>query len=598
VTDKSSGDLITAAFILTLNQYRLNGRGDLKQLIISSFGKLKQIYPEEKLLAGILLESRRFFVGRHAELIRYYTELNQTEEIFDQIYQGILKEVDLWTILNAKMVPVFKKTIIVGLLFENFINDAEALVKGLFVHKRFQSVSILFKFIKYSGDDDTKTAKETNSGVFLKVWYDYLTEYISNLIEENMQDSDLISKLIKSKKYLNTIVENFLDSDPEIDYKLRDAFQSSISSAQNNTSAQVNSKLLSYIDLFFKSTSTSTLDIEQGKQTLSDIIIIWKSIKSKESFLKCYQRDLSKRLILSTSQSLELETYFINLLESEINPDLLNPLYTMFKDMETSNKLKLEYSQSGEKSSIDFTPLVLNSHSWPVSKSTIALPDDLSQLLMSFQRFYLSNHKNQKLQYSPGQSFMTVQWNVNNNAKKFLEVSTFQGVVLLLFDEFDALKFSEIKQKVKLDSKTLSSILHSLTRGKYKVLTKGSSGLYSVNEGFQSRKETLKIKQVKMRLIKRSADGAEIDDDGNESDGSEDDEFDDHGQRVTIDESLQAFIVRLLKFQIFIKHDELVTRCLEKFIAEREDVKRNIESLIDSEYIRRDGTDGYRYLPA
>jgi cullin 1 len=62
--------------------------------------------------------------------------------------------------------------------------------------------------------------------------------------------------------------------------------------------------------------------------------------------------------------------------------------------------------------------------------------------------------------------------------KKFydLQVTTLQAVVLAEFDYGQTFSFTELKYKLNLDNITLKPIMHSLSCGKQKVITKSPSG--------------------------------------------------------------------------------------------------------------------------
>lgn len=546
--DSNLGESIFDKFIDLLNNFRLNNEN--QNLIIETYGIFKQFDNFDKLNSLIIDKSKEFFVLQNAK-----------DNKFEIIYQNILNEINLWNALNSHLTNTFKRLII---KYELLYDFNENLVLPLFSNKAFNLVSILYKLIINDEND-------SNLKIFTAAWSSYITDYLNDIIELNMNSKELILILINSRKNLNLIIGNFLNNDLNIEFKTREIFQSSI-----NKSSKIITKLLIFLNDFFISKN-------QNPELLNDLFLISKSVKSKEIFLLNYKKDLSKRLILNKSNNITLELDFLNLLKSEINQDLMNPLFIMISDIEKSKKLKTDLNNSNiDTHGIEFTPLVLNSHSWPIIKTSIKLPNELQSILESYSKLYLSNNKNQKLEWFNYQSFMTIQWNLSSGIKQ-LRVSAFQGIVLLLFQNYEKLSFNEIKSKLKLDTKNLKSIVYSLSEMKYKVLKKVDDH-YELNNEFKSNKDIIKIKQIKMKL--------KSDNEENENDNDYDDD-----EKFIQNEAIQAYIVRLLKFDIFINHDALINKVLEKFIADGLDIKKNIEYLIENEFISRDA-DGYRYIPA
>ena len=208
----------------------------------------------------------------------------------------------------------------------------------------------------------------------------------------------------------------------------------------------------------------------------------------------------------------------------------------------------------------------------------------MNDLMTRFQKFYLETHDKRKLNWCPALSHMTIGAHFPKGDKE-LQVSSFQGIVLLLFNDHDKLSFNEVKEMTELDSKSLSSILYSLTSGRYKILKKDSAGIYSMNDEFEDRKKSIKVKQIQMKL----------------KNGEDEDvwmqEVDDNVFKADRDEITKAFIVREMKSEKEMDHDVLMKKTVDRFVVESVEVKRIIQLLLDSEYIERIETDRYRYIP-
>lgn len=581
-------EAILDSFFSVLARLRTLGLSDdsveskgYRPVLVQAFGFLqKLIIPQtnnnlEELIIQNIRDGYRVAQGNLINLL-------EPDKIFNSMYNMIVSELRYWDDAHAS--PDLKIAIhyevISELVFNDFENLAIKFVKPLFIHKDFLAISRLYKFIKNSVTDPQSENKYLK--IFSALYYSYICEYLGVVLKDVQHD--VVEKLVKSKKNLTIMMEKYMDSDSEIEFKFREAFIASLHNSNKDT--EILNKLLKYIDAIFKNADPSNHD--ENTEIVNDIYLIFKSVKTKTTFIKQYQRDLSKRLIMQTTKDIKLEELFVSYIEKEVGVDQCKPLVTMFNDLKNTENLITKFrdtlSVSEFKEFEGFNPLILKSDSWPIPKATIKIPDEMNDLLAKFQKFYLSSHQNEKLNWSPALSQMSVTAHFKKGDKE-LQVSSFQGIVLLLFNDHDKLSFNEVKQKTDLDSKSLSSILYSLTRGKYKVLVKDSQGLYSMNDDFEDRKKVLKVKQIQVKL----------------KNGEEEDlwmqEEDDGMLKADRNEIIKAFIVRKMKSEHEMVHGTLLEMTVDRFVVESAEVKRLLEQLLESEYIERVGTDRYRYIP-
>ena len=69
----------------------------------------------------------------------------------------------------------------------------------------------------------------------------------------------------------------------------------------------------------------------------------------------------------------------------------------------------------------------------------------MSRCLEAFKKFYLGKHSGYKLQWQPSLGHCVLKV-VFKNGDKELQVSLFQSLVLLLFNDTEELRFAEIKE--------------------------------------------------------------------------------------------------------------------------------------------------------
>jgi len=568
-------------FFDILVEYRNSGDEELPPLLIQSFNDLNLLISsnEEDGFKRYVLEQFQQYCGERRTIL---FENNKPEKIFDSLFEQVVRELTFWeqTSASETLKAEIKHNAILNFIFVDFDKLATKFVRPLFLQKNFIAISKLFKLIKNSVAPNSENAYLK---IFANVWHSYICEYLESLLKQSQ--TDVVEKLVKSKKIFATIMDKYMESNSEIEFKLREAFRSALHSSNKDT--EILNKLLKYIDSFFK--NLDPVEHEENTQTINDIYLIFKSVKTKTTFIKQYQRDLSRRLINQTVKDKALEKALISHIQNEVGADQCKPLVTMFDDMNINDLLVSSFRQQIPLSETEafegFNPMVLNSKAWPVPKAGVKIPEELNQLMTEFQKFYLKRNQKKKLNWCPALSHMSINAHFKQGDKE-LQVNTFQGIVLLLFNEHDKLSFNQVKQMTELDSKNLSSILYSLTMGKYKILLKDSEGLYSMNENFEDRKKVVKVKQIQMKLKNGEA---------------EDDvwmqETDDNMLKADKDEIIKAFIVRNMKNEKEMNHEALLTRILDQFIIEANEVKKIIQQLLDNEYIERLGTDRYRYVP-
>lgn len=131
--------------------------------------------------------------------------------------------------------------------------------------------------------------------------------------------------------------------------------------------------------------------------------------------------------------------------------------------------------------------------------------------------------------------------------------------------------------------------MQSLACAKHKLLTKHPKGKevnatdeFTFNHGFKDDKYKLKINQIQQKETVEEQAKTE--------------------KQVLLDRQshLQLVIVRILKSRKTIKHTELIMEVVntlkERFKVDPIEIKKAIDSLIDRDYMERNGRDAYNYL--
>uniref|UniRef100_A0AAR2IT18 Cullin family profile domain-containing protein n=1 Tax=Pygocentrus nattereri TaxID=42514 RepID=A0AAR2IT18_PYGNA len=170
--------------------------------------------------------------------------------------------------------------------------------------------------------------------------------------------------------------------------------------------------------------------------------------------------------------------------------------------------------------------------------------------------------------------------------KKELQVSLFQTLVLLMFNEGEEFCLEEIKLATGIEDSELRRTLQSLACGKARVLTKTPKSKdvedgdkFSCNDDFKHKLFRIKINQIQMKeTVEEQASTTE---------------------RVFQDRQYQidAAIVRIMKMRKTLSHNLLVSEVYNqlKFPVKPADLKKRIESLIDRDYMERDKENPNQY---
>uniref|UniRef100_A0A452TQJ6 Cullin family profile domain-containing protein n=1 Tax=Ursus maritimus TaxID=29073 RepID=A0A452TQJ6_URSMA len=224
--------------------------------------------------------------------------------------------------------------------------------------------------------------------------------------------------------------------------------------------------------------------------------------KGKDVFEAFYKKDLAKRLLLGKSASVDAEKSMLSKLKQECGTAFTNKLQGMFKDMELSKDIMIQFKQVFliQKS------FVFNINFWPAYiPKEIQLPPEMERLQENFKNFYLSKHSGRKLQWQStlGHCVLKAEF---KKGKKELQVTLFQTLVLLMFNEGDQFSLEEIKVATGVEDRELRRTLQSLACGRARVLIKNPKGKdvedgdrFFCNEEFKHKLFKIKINQIQMK---------------------------------------------------------------------------------------------------
>ncbi|CAL4234508.1 unnamed protein product [Meganyctiphanes norvegica] len=296
------------------------------------------------------------------------------------------------------------------------------------------------------------------------------------------------------------------------------------------------------------------------------------------------KKDLAKRLLVGKSASVDAEKSMLSKLKQECGPAFTSKLEGMFKDMELSKDIMLAFKQHLQnahngKVDLELNVNILTMGYWPnYVLMEVELPADMVRYQQIFTKFYLAKHSGRKLQWQPTLGHCVLKAIFLQGAKE-LQVSLFQALVLLLFNESDTLTLSHLTSRTNIEDSELRRTLQSLACGKARVLLKTPKGKevndndkFVYNKDFTNQLFRIRINQIQMKETSEEQQQTE--------------------ERVFQDRQYQidAAIVRIMKMRKVLPHNLLITELYNqlKFPVKPTDFKKRIESLIDRDYMERD----------
>jgi hypothetical protein len=175
------------------------------------------------------------------------------------------------------------------------------------------------------------------------------------------------------------------------------------------------------------------------------------------------------------------------------------------------------------------------------------------------------------------------------NVSYEIQVSTFQISILLLFNEVDKLTVGSIQKEIHLSTNELKNALLILLQSKILISNQmnelNMETEISLNFQFKSpNRKLLLFSNYQKKKFENSLNSTY--------------------EQINEDRkySIQGVIVRIMKNRKVLSHNELISECINflknEFSPQISEIKRNINSLIETEYLKRDEIDSsiYQYI--
>jgi len=417
---------------------------------------------------------------------------------------------------------------------------------------------------------------------------------------EGNDDPQFIKDLLSIHEKYVTLANSQFSGNALFQKSLKDAFAEIVN--RDIGKVKIAELMSSFCDRILKSGSPEKLSESEIEEYLEKTVTLFSYLTDKDVFADYYRNQLAKRLLNQRIASDDMERLIIGKLKLRCGAQFTSRLEGMLNDLliGADNAKKFEdYCKSNESrlglGRLEFSVQVLTIGHWPTYKVLdINIPPIMQRSVQVFKDFYEQETTHRRLQWSYSLGNATVK-GVFNKRSLQLQVATVQAVALLAFNgDSGVRKFSELQESTNMTEDTLKRVLHSLAMGKYKILIKSSDPSVPVDPKDAKNVKTTDIftfnDQFTSQLSKFRIPMSSLDDSHNSKRVDED-------RTVAID----AAVVRIMKARKTLSHSQLVAEVLAQlafFRPEGKVVKKQIESLIDREYLERDteNPNTYKYL--
>ncbi|THV65422.1 Cullin-domain-containing protein [Aureobasidium pullulans] len=447
----------------------------------------------------------------------------------------------------------------------------------------------------------------------------------SQIVFDDKNDAQMVVRLLSLKTRLDHIWRTSFHRSEELGHALRESFETFINKTKKaaathgTDNSRTGEMIAKYVDQLLRGgakviPTDLTLHARDnaGKEEFDDneamdedsevnaqldqVLDLFRFVHGKAVFEAFYKKDLARRLLMGRSASADAERSMLARLKTECGAEFTHNLEQMFKDVELAREEMSSYKsrmeEREERPKVDLNVNVLSAAAWPTYPDVpVVIPADIKTAIDEYERHYKSKHSGRKLDWKHSLAHCQMKAKFAKGTKE-LVVSSFQAIILLLFNGIDAsthLTYDFIKSESGLPEAEVNRTLQSLACAKLRPLAKHPKGreisptdTFTVDPSFWHDKYRVKINQVQLKETKE--------------------ENKETHERVAADRNFecQAAVVRVMKSRKTIGHSELIAEVItatrSRGVLDVKDIKKNIDRLIEKDYMEREEGNMYSYI--
>ena len=420
-------------------------------------------------------------------------------------------------------------------------------------------------------------------------------EEIGKNREVSRDPRKFIPQLVSLKKEMDNLVEECFLNNPNFQDTKNKGFNAFMEK-------ELYAKQLSnYADfcmrIEFKGKSEEEVD-----NILNEIMGLFKCITNKLVFQIDACKKLSNRLIKGSSVSINHEKKLILKLKQESGVVYVSKMTRMMSDLDENKEEIGQYKSKdhrGMPNGFKFNVQIVSQSAWEINKKSlekIEIPKFLSICVDDFEKFYLEKHNTRNLKWCFGLSKIDIQYLCFRN--KNISTSTLpQFLILLQLEKYGSLTLAKLSEILGCHINTIltdvSGLVYNpsfnpqgqkekgLILGNFDDITKEfkETDKISFNKDFTFARQ--KFQTIPL-ILKKSAEEEKVA------------EFEDAKIQQKYEENiLQATLTRIMKSRIGQKttHVWLINEAakqIDLFRAQPQQIKENIEKLIEKNIMKRD----------
>ena len=466
--------------------------------------------------------------------------------------------------------------------------DMDTGVKNMLENNKYEELTNLYSLFKFY---------EPSLHEISRIFRAYI-ENRGNALRSNKEifkdPKKMVPQLIDLQKEINTLVLKCFKNNGILQKAKNKAFNEFMKS-------DYYSKQLAYYLDYCMRAGFKGKSQEVVESTLDDIIALFKNLNTKYVFQQETEKKMSDRLIKDSTLSINNEKIFISKLKQESDISLVSKMSGMMSDLETNKKESEAYKNSYSKGSpngIKFVVQVISNNAWEVGKKhilEIELPPLFKSCIDDFESYYLKKYQEQKLIWHLDFSKVEIQYLYLKN--KNISVSTLPQILILLkLEQLGKASIKTIAEEYKcsidLIKDNIVGLIYNInfnpkgdnSKGVVLCTTNKTQEFIDTDE-FEINDNFISVKQkfITIPMIKKKTEQQL-----NEEEKASAKEYQRYEGYL-----IQSALIRIMKSRIgqVTSHNWLVSESIkqiDRLKAQPQQIKENIEKLIEKNCIKRD----------